>query len=120
MRRRPFAGVSARVPVCIAACVSALTAGCATGAASSTREDVPAPVQSAPRADAGPRGASRATAANPAADARWADSVLSTLSLRDKAAQMVWVWTLGDYTAADAPAFTTIERIVRELSLIHI
>ena len=113
MRRRPFAGV----PVCVAACISALTAGCATGAASSAREDAQAPVRSAPGADAGPRGAPRAIASNPAADARWADSVLSTLSLRDKAAQMVWVWTLGDYTAADAPAFTTIERIVRENQL---
>jgi len=52
-----------------------------------------------------------------AADARWADSVLATMTLRDKAAQMVWVWTLGDYTATDAPAFTTIERIVRENQL---
>lgn len=51
------------------------------------------------------------------ADRRWADSVLRTLSLRDKAAQMVWVWTLGDYTAADAPAWTTIERLVREQKL---
>ena len=28
----------------------------------------------------------------------WADSVLATLSVRDKAAQMVWPWMLGDYT----------------------
>jgi beta-N-acetylhexosaminidase len=54
---------------------------------------------------------------NPAADARWADSVLATLTLREKAAQMVWVWTLGDYTATDAPAFVSIERIVRENQL---
>ncbi len=45
---------------------------------------------------------------------RWADSVLGTLTPRQKAAQMVWVWTLGDFTAADAPAFMTIERLVRE------
>jgi beta-N-acetylhexosaminidase len=43
--------------------------------------------------------------------------VLATLSLRQKAAQMVWVWTLGDFTAVDAPAFTAIERQVRELEL---
>ena len=60
---------------------------------------------------------SRAVAANPAADAKWADSVLATLSLRQKAAQMVWVWTLGDYTAADASSFTNIERQIRELEL---
>lgn len=52
-----------------------------------------------------------------AADARWADSVLSTLTLRQKAAQMVWVWTLGDYTAVDAASFSNIERQVRELEL---
>ncbi len=51
------------------------------------------------------------------ADARWADAVLAKLSLRQKAAQMVWVWTLGDYTADDAPAFTAIERLVREQEL---
>ena len=56
-------------------------------------------------------------AADPAADARWADSVLATMSIRDKAAQMVWVWTLGDYTAIDAPAYTNIERIVRDNQL---
>ena len=60
---------------------------------------------------------SRAVAKNPAADAKWADSVLATLSLRQKAAQMVWVWTLGDFTAVDAPSFTNIERQVRELEL---
>ena len=40
--------------------------------------------------------ASTATATNPAAAKSWADSVLATLSLRDKAAQMVWPWVLGD------------------------
>ena len=54
---------------------------------------------------------------NPAADARWADSVLATLSLRQKAAQMVWVWTLGDFTATDMPGFLSIERQVRDLEL---
>jgi beta-N-acetylhexosaminidase len=52
-----------------------------------------------------------------AADGRWADSVLSTLTLRQKAAQMVWVWTLGDYTANDAPSFASIERLVRDNEL---
>ncbi len=47
----------------------------------------------------------------------WADSVLRTLSLRDKAAQMVWVWTLGDYAPADASAWVTIERAIRNQKL---
>jgi beta-N-acetylhexosaminidase len=50
-------------------------------------------------------------------DAVWADSVLSTLSLRDKAAQMVWPWILGDYTAVDNTAWTRVERLVREQKL---
>ncbi len=44
----------------------------------------------------------------------WADSVLATLSLRDKAAQLVWPWVLGDYTAADDPTYRRVERLVRE------
>lgn len=52
-----------------------------------------------------------------AGDARWADSVLATLSIRDKAAQMVWPWLLGDYTAKDDPAFRRVERLFREQHL---
>jgi len=52
-----------------------------------------------------------------AADQQWADSVLATLSLRDKAAQMVWPWVLGDYTAADDPAFERIAGLVRDQHL---
>ena len=42
-------------------------------------------------------------------DAAWADSVLATMPLRDKAAQMVWPWILGDYTAVDNAAWTRVE-----------
>jgi len=64
------------------------------------------------------RGAPAATGT--AAGARgdsWADSVLATLALRDKAAQMVWPWVLGDYTAADDPTYRRVERLVREQHL---
>lgn len=47
----------------------------------------------------------------------WADSVLATLSLQQKAAQMVWVWTLGDYSAADAPSFLNMQRLIRDHEL---
>jgi hypothetical protein len=40
--------------------------------------------------------ASAPPAVGSAADQAWADSVLATLSLRDKAAQRVWPWVLGD------------------------
>ena len=53
----------------------------------------------------------------PSARRAWADSVLATLSTRQKVAQMVWVWTLGDYTATDAPAYAAIERQIVDLEL---
>jgi beta-N-acetylhexosaminidase len=46
--------------------------------------------------------------------AGWADSVLATLSLRDKAAQMVWPWVLGDYTATDDPTYQRVLGLVRD------
>jgi len=67
---------------------------------------------------AGPAAAT-ATAANTSAPGAksWADSVLATLSLRDKAAQMVWPWVLGDYTAADDPTYRRVEQLVRDQHL---
>jgi beta-N-acetylhexosaminidase len=56
----------------------------------------------------------RNLSSNSARQGAWADSVLASLSLRDKAAQMVWPWVLGDYTAADDPTYRRVERLVRE------
>ena len=50
-------------------------------------------------------------------DNAWADSVLATMPLRDKAAQMIWPWILGDYTATDNAAWTRVERMIREQKL---
>jgi len=50
-------------------------------------------------------------------DEAWADSVLATMPLRDKAAQMVWPWILGDYTAVDNVAWTRVEKMIREQKL---
>jgi beta-N-acetylhexosaminidase len=57
------------------------------------------------------------TTRRPTSDVAWADSVLTTLSLRDKAAQMVWPWILGDYTATDNAAWTRVETMIREQKL---
>lgn len=43
--------------------------------------------------------------------------MLATLSVRQKAAQMVWVWTLGDYTAVDAPQYVNVEKQITDLEL---
>jgi len=42
----------------------------------------------------------------------WADSVLSSLTLRDKAAQMVWPTVLGDYTSGDSPQWQRLTNYV--------
>jgi beta-N-acetylhexosaminidase len=65
-----------------------------------------------------PAGQPASTASrSPASDTAWADSVLASLSLRDKVAQMVWPWSLGDYTADDDPTYRKLERQIREQHL---
>ncbi|MDQ6827992.1 MAG: beta-N-acetylglucosaminidase, partial [Gemmatimonadota bacterium] len=44
----------------------------------------------------------------------WVDSVLATLSLRDKVAQTVWPWTLGDYRAMNDPQWTRMAAYATE------
>jgi beta-N-acetylhexosaminidase len=47
-----------------------------------------------------------------AADARWVDSVMSTLSARDKAAQLVWPQLFGDYTPATSAGWQRIAQLI--------
>lgn len=42
----------------------------------------------------------------------WADSVLATLTLRQKAAQLVWPFTLGDYVPDDSRAWRQIASLI--------
>jgi beta-N-acetylhexosaminidase len=58
------------------------------------------PVVSAPQATA--------PAVTAAAAERWADSVLATLSLREKAAQIVWPTVFGDFAAEDSPQWRRV------------
>src|SRR5919106_3141540 len=44
--------------------------------------------------------------------AAWVDSTLASLSLRERAAQMVMFWTLGDYTSVDDSTFAEVVRWV--------
>jgi len=88
---------------CVAGCGGSLTPS-------------PTPTPSLPPAVA-PGDAARAPgAATPAtaADRAWADSVLGTLTLRDKVAQLVWPWILGDYVAESSPEWQRITRLVTE------
>ncbi len=42
----------------------------------------------------------------------WSDSVLASLSLRDKAAQLVWPWMIGDYQAYNSPAWQRLATLI--------
>lgn len=55
-----------------------------------------------------------ASAARQADSQRWADSVLATMSLRDRAAQMVWPNIYADYVPADAATWRKITSYVRD------
>ena len=45
---------------------------------------------------------------------RWADSVLATMPLRDRAAQMVWPNIYADYVAGDTPSWRRISSYVAD------
>src|SRR5258705_324615 len=95
-----------------AAALSVAVMACATGTGSAGTAPVPTSgttiISSAEPAPA---------RADRAGDQRWADSVLATLSLRDKAAQMVWPWVLGDYTPDDDANFRRIQGLIRDQHL---
>ena len=63
---------------------------------------------------AAPLHAQAASAAEVAASVRWADSVLTRMTLRDRAAQMVWPNIYADYVPADAPSWRRITSYVRD------
>lgn len=45
---------------------------------------------------------------------RWVDSTYARLAPRERIGQLVMVWLLGDYSAADAPAFAAVARLVTD------
>ena len=59
-------------------------------------------------------GATASAAARATTGSAWSDSVIATLTLRQKVAQMVWPFMLGDYAPTDAPAWRELERLVTE------
>ena len=44
----------------------------------------------------------------------WVDSVLTSMTLRERAAQMVWPTVLGDYTTTDSPQWQRVRREIVE------
>ncbi len=88
--------------VVVAVALSFASGGCASSAAHHSRASAPASASGGTIRDDG---------------GAWADSVLATLSLRDKAAQLVWPMVMGDYVAANEPAF---QRSLRYITVDHV
>jgi beta-N-acetylhexosaminidase len=59
-------------------------------------------------------GPASANDAAPSRRAAWADSVLATMSVRQKAAQMVWPTVWGDYVATDAAQWQRLSDWIRD------
>ena len=53
----------------------------------------------------------------PAAHRAWIETTLESLSVRDRVAQMVMIWVLGDYTSAGDEAFAAITKQVETLGV---
>ncbi|MBK6457983.1 MAG: hypothetical protein IPF87_18165 [Gemmatimonadetes bacterium] len=83
----------------LAACLAALVVACAS----------PAPATLTPAPAAGVSALAPGAALSPAQRA-WVDRTLASLSLRERAGQMVMVWVLGDYTNADDSTFAEVRR----------
>ena len=49
-----------------------------------------------------------------ATSSRWTDSVLASLTLREKAAQIVWPSVLGDYASGDSPQWGRLTRYIQQ------
>ncbi|HEV7838981.1 MAG TPA: glycoside hydrolase family 3 N-terminal domain-containing protein [Gemmatimonadaceae bacterium] len=49
-----------------------------------------------------------------ATSSRWTDSVLASLTLREKAAQIVWPWVLGDYVSGDSPQWRRLTQYIQQ------
>jgi beta-N-acetylhexosaminidase len=45
---------------------------------------------------------------------RWTDSVLASMSLREKAAQIVWPSVLGDYASGDSPQWRRLTQYIQQ------
>jgi beta-N-acetylhexosaminidase len=45
---------------------------------------------------------------------RWTDSVLALLTLREKAAQIVWPFVLGDYVSGESPQWRRLSQYVQQ------
>src|SRR6478672_5950592 len=108
----PFRGHARSLLGVLAAAVGA--ASCASGPAP-TPTAAPAKVAAVPHPAPTPLPAPPPGPFNPRvpltpAQARWVDSTLATLGLRERVGQMVMVWVLGDYTSYGDSSYAEVRR----------
>lgn len=99
---RRITRVTPRWRVSAIAGLAMLVTGCASGTRSAASDSAPSSAATVPAPSV------------PTAPANWVDSVFATLSLRQKAAQMVWPSIYGDYAAADAPQWDALRRYIQD------
>ncbi|MFL5597307.1 MAG: glycoside hydrolase family 3 N-terminal domain-containing protein [Gemmatimonadaceae bacterium] len=58
-------------------------------------------------------GSTGATVARPTSE-RWTDSVLASMTLREKAAQIVWPSVYGDYVSGDSPQWRRLTQYIQQ------
>ena len=68
----------------------------------------------APISSAGAQAGGKSSSATEADAIHWADSVLATMTLRDRAAQMVWPNIYADYVPADAASWRKVTSYVTD------
>ena len=67
-----------------------------------------------PISSVGAQGAGKSSSVTDADAIRWADSVLTTMTLKDRAAQMVWPNIYADYVPADATTWRKVTSYVAD------
>lgn len=119
MTRHPYAAIRALSPVVLAASLGCMGATRPVPSQNTTgTAPVSRPAEAAARRAAAPGSRPGPLSLDPsvplpAGHRRWIDSTLATLSTRERVAQMVMVWVLGDYTSARDPGFLRITEHVR-------
>ena len=112
MINKPFRRYASSLLAVLAGTVSA--ASCASGPAP-TPTTTPAKVAAVPHPAPTPLPVPRPGPFNPRtpltpAQAKWVDSTLATLGLRERVGQMVMVWVLGDYTSYGDSSYAEVRR----------
>ena len=112
MITNPFRTRASSLLAVLAAVVS--TASCASAPAP-TPATAPGKVAQVPHPAPTPLPAPRPGPFNPSApltpaQAKWVDSTLATLGLRERVGQMVMVWVLGDYTSNGDSSYAEVRR----------